>query len=132
MARARSRRTAIRFDVGAVLSKRGITTGDPMKKLITASLGAAALVASLASVAAAAPTAPVVAQSVRGTHETQQVGVARIVKPQPKPVLSTDQSGIDRTFHPDYSHALSVDQQNAAWNDEINRVMETPVGTGGG
>lgn len=103
-----------------------------MNKLITASLGAAALVASLASVAAAAPNAPVVSPAVRGTHQTRQVGIVRTVAPKPQPAPSTDESGIDRTFHPDYSHALSVDQQNAAWNNEINRVMVTPVGTGGG
>ncbi|HYZ14903.1 MAG TPA: hypothetical protein VE591_00830 [Candidatus Acidoferrum sp.] len=109
-----------------------------MNKLVTASLGAGALVASLASVASAdpVPNRIVVIPIVRATHQlppqTQQVGVSRIIAPQPKPAPTTDESGIDRNFHPDYAHSLSVDQMNSAWNDEVIRTMEIPQHLGGG
>jgi hypothetical protein len=95
-----------------------------MKKLFTAPLVAAALVAALAGAAAAAP----VATPAHLTNDARNVSITRVQAPAPKP---RDESGIDRSFNPDYSQALTVDQMNAAWNDEINRVFETPI-TGGG
>lgn len=104
-----------------------------MKKLITASLAAAALVAALPTLAAAAPTPPTVGPAVRGIQENRQiVGLSRVVAPKPNPAPATDESGIDRTFHPDYRNALTVQQSNTAWNDEIIRVMEIPQNLGGG
>ncbi|HTJ28013.1 MAG TPA: hypothetical protein VMA36_17790 [Candidatus Limnocylindria bacterium] len=96
-----------------------------MKKLITTPLAAAVLVAALAGAAAAAPTAAP-AQPVH--NDARNVSISRVSAPAPKP---TDESGIDRTFHPDYSHALTVEQMDAAWNAEINRVFETPIAGGG-
>jgi hypothetical protein len=44
-----------------------------------------------------------------------------------------DASAADETsFHPDYSHALTVEQQEAAWKAEVDRVMQTPANLGGG
>jgi hypothetical protein len=103
-----------------------------MKKLITASIAAATLVAALPTLAAAAPTPPTVGPAVRGTRDAGQVGVSRVVAPKPKPAPATDESGIDRTFHPDYTNALSVQQASTAWNDEVIRVMEIPQNLGGG
>ena len=98
-----------------------------MKKLITASLAAATLVASLAVGAAAGPMAPAVTPALP-SHESGQIGISRSVSSKPAP---TDESGFDRTFHPDYSHALTPEQRIAAWNDEVNRVMQTPISGGG-
>jgi hypothetical protein len=36
------------------------------------------------------------------------------------------------SFDPDYSHALTVDQQEAAWKAEADRIMQTPSNLGGG
>lgn len=97
-----------------------------MKKLIATPLAAAVFVAALAGAAAAAPNA---APNHTVRDDARTVTVSRtITAPAPKP---SDDSGIDRTFNPDYAHALTVDQMSAAWNDEINRVFETPI-TGGG
>jgi hypothetical protein len=93
-----------------------------MKKLITAPLAAAALFVALAGAAAAAPAAP------HAANDARAIGISRIAAPAPQP---RDESGIDRRFQPDYADALTVDQENAAWDDEINRVFETPI-TGGG
>jgi hypothetical protein len=100
-----------------------------MNKHITAAL-AAAFFASLTSIAAAAPTAPSPHPAMAREADASQVtGMAHVTTPKPLP--TPDLSGIDRTFHPDYSHALTVQQMNAAWDAEIDRVFETPI-TGGG
>jgi hypothetical protein len=99
-----------------------------MYKLIAAACGAATLVAALSSIAVAAPAAPGLSAVAGGTDD-RQVTITRVVPTQAAP---RDESGIDRTFHPDYARALTVEQTNAAWNAEIDRVMETPIGLGGG
>jgi hypothetical protein len=96
-----------------------------MKKLITTPLATATLVAALAAAAAAGPTAPI-AQTVH--DDPRNVSISHVNPPAKTPV---DKSGIDRTFHPDYSQALTVEQMDAAWNAEINRVFETPIAGGG-
>jgi hypothetical protein len=103
-----------------------------MKNHITAVL-AAALLASLTSIAAAAPTTPSGHPAkAREADESKTIGMQRVTIPRPKPTpADPDRSGIDRTFHPDYSHAVTVEQMNAAWNAEINRVFETPIAGGG-
>jgi hypothetical protein len=95
-----------------------------MKKLISTPLATAAFVAALAAAAAAGPTAPI-AQTVH--DDPRNVSVSHVA-PAQTPV---DESGIDRSFHPDYSQALTVEQMDAAWNAEINRVFETPIAGGG-
>jgi hypothetical protein len=98
-----------------------------MNKLIAASLGTTLLVTALSSIALAAPVTPGLSPAVTQKHD-DQVGMTRVVSPQqPRP----DQSGIDRTFHPDDAHALTVDQLNAAWNAEVDRIMQKPVAGGG-
>jgi ABC-type glycerol-3-phosphate transport system substrate-binding protein len=93
-----------------------------MKKFLTTPLAAMAFVAALAGAAAAAPaTAP-------SHDDTRNVSISHTTTPAPQP---TDESGIDRTFHPDYTNALTVEQMEAAWNAEINRVFETPIAGGG-
>jgi methylmalonyl-CoA mutase cobalamin-binding subunit len=99
-----------------------------MQKIIAASVGAAALVAALSSIAVANPTTPGVSPVVAGRHD-RQVTVTRVVAPQDP---ARDESGIDRTFHPDYTQALTAEQMNAAWSAEVDRVMQKPVGEGGG
>jgi hypothetical protein len=98
-----------------------------MRTLIAAPLAVAALVAALSSVAAADPSMPPTAQIASGMRDTNVVGISNA----PRPPAKQDESGIDRTFHPDYSHALTPEQMTAAWNNEVNRILETPI-TGGG
>jgi hypothetical protein len=97
-----------------------------MKNRIAAVL-AAALLASLTSIAAAAPTTPA---KVPRSDKAQTLGMTHATPPKPTPT-PPDRSGIDRTFHPDYSHTLTVEQMDAAWNAEIDRVFETPIAGGG-
>jgi hypothetical protein len=98
-----------------------------MHRLIAASIGTTALVAALSSIAVAGPMAPGPSPILAERHD-RQVTITRVVAPEPAP---RDESGIDRTFHPDYTQALTVDQMKAAWNAEVDRIMQTPVDGGG-
>jgi hypothetical protein len=94
-----------------------------MNKHITAAL-AAAFFSSLTSIGAAAPTAPSPHPAMgREADASQVTDVAQVTTPKPLP--TPDLCGIGRTFHPDYSHARTLEQMNAAWDAEIDRVFET-------
>jgi hypothetical protein len=98
-----------------------------MQKLIAASVGVAAFVAALSSIALATPTTLGESPVVAGKHD-RQVTITRVAAPQPATRVEPE---MDRTFHPDYTRALTVEQMNAAWNAEVDRIMEPPA-TGGG
>ncbi len=104
-----------------------------MRKLISTSVVAAALVAALSGVASAQTTTPTTTTSAIATQAAPDrtatnIGVTHVAPPR----SNNDETLNGRTFRVNDANALTPEQMQTDWNTEIHNFFQfTPDGTGG-